>query len=115
MHEIKFVVEILKNLEELKAANNFTAVKSVEILIGEFSGIEERALVASFQMATHNSIWRDTELKCVIDPLKITCLECGKVSKVIDFEFICSYCKSREVKEVGGKGIFIQSIEAFSI
>lgn len=110
MHEIKFVAEILKNLEEIKLINNFTAIKSVEILIGEFSGVDERALVASFQMATHDSIWRDTELKCVLDPLKITCQECGKTSKVIDFDFICSYCKSREVREIGGKGIFIQSI-----
>jgi hydrogenase nickel incorporation protein HypA/HybF len=110
MHELKFVYEIIKNLEKVKTENNFIKIQSVELLVGEFSGIEERALIQAFEMATLNSIWQATKIKCVIEPLMVQCLECNNNSKIIDFNFVCDYCRSRDVKEVAGKGLFIKAI-----
>jgi hydrogenase nickel incorporation protein HypA/HybF len=111
MHELKFVAEILKNLEQFKLENNFINIKRVNLLIGELSGIDERALCGAFEMATQNSAWAETEIHCTVEALMVNCRECNQQSKIIDFDFICTYCKSRNVIEVAGRGIFICSVE----
>jgi hydrogenase nickel incorporation protein HypA/HybF len=111
MHEMKYVSEILKNLEKIKFSNKLKNIKKINITVGEFSGIEPLAIQNSFLMSTQDTDWQDILISCRISPLVISCRDCGAESRVQDLEFICLICQSRKVLETSGRGVFIDSVE----
>lgn len=111
MHEMKFVIEIIKNIEKVKSDHKFKRIKKVNLLIGEFSGIDPQALHNSFLMASQNSPFADAVVECQIENLKVKCRQCSNTTQVVDFDFKCANCNSRDVIEAGGRGVFIQSVE----
>ena len=120
MHEFAFAMDIFKIAEA--TAKKYNAIKITEVVleIGELTLIVPDLLRRSFEMATAGSIAEGAFLNIQVNPGKIRCRDCNKISSVTITEeaqltglqlFRCSNCESANTEVVDGKKANVKNIK----
>ena len=111
MHEYSVVQALLDQCEEYTKANDATQVTKLVVKIGVMSGVEPYLLETAFNTFKEASVCDGAEFVMHIQPLTISCRECGTTSELESRHYCCPKCESVEVSVVDGEDMFLMSLE----
>ncbi len=111
MHEMSIAKGILKIVLSVAQQNGATQIKTVRIRAGELRGIVEEQLLFLWEHAGKDTLAEGATLEVEKVPIKAKCRACDHVFRVLNHEFICSECDSKDVDVVEGKELDVQEIE----
>ncbi len=111
MHEYSVVQALLEQTEKFAAENDAKKVTKVVVKIGAMSGIEPHLLEVAFNTFKEKSICDGADFVMNLQPLTITCQECGVRSELEAINYCCPECSSIKVDVVDGEDMFLMSLE----
>ena len=111
MHE-QIVVESLLALvlEEAEKAEASKILK-INIVVGELSGVLDEAVDFYFSFLSKDTIAAGASLSFEHIPAKMRCRNCDTVFSPEEFDLHCPNCNERQVEIVGGRELYIESLE----
>jgi hydrogenase nickel incorporation protein HypA/HybF len=110
MHEWSLVCDLLRQVEDLAAANNADRVIAIRLRIGEFSGVEADLLASAYDQLVHETRLAGATLEIQREPLRAVCDTCGDEFRIERFEFQCRHCGSLSLTFRGGEELMLESV-----
>jgi hydrogenase nickel incorporation protein HypA/HybF len=111
MHEQSIVESLLavalKNAENAKAAK----ILRIYLVVGELSGVVEEAVNFYFSFLSKNTIAAEAGLFFMRIPAQLRCRNCNTNFSPEKLDYRCPNCKEQQVEIIGGRELYIQSME----
>lgn len=112
MHERSVAKNLLKIvLDKVDNTGEQNEIKSIRILVGEFTMVQEDLLVSAFYDLSRSTIAENAKIIVTRKPLTGKCSNCKKEFPLNKREFLCPYCKSNMIQIISGDELFVQDIE----
>ncbi len=111
MHELAITQSILGIAQKAAAEHGATQVKSVRIMLGEYSGVVPQCIQYYFDVASKDTIAQGAVLDIRRLPVIIRCGTCGEESTIDKMHVVCPLCGGTEIKLIQGREFYIESIE----
>lgn len=110
MHEYSLARSLLRQVREQMDAHRAISVKSIEVTVGEFSGIDADLLRIAFADVSRGSSVEGATL--CIKPVELTarCLSCDEDFHVERFQFVCPRCSASDVRIIHGEELMLESL-----
>ena len=110
MHERSLARALLQQITELMLTHRAPRVRSVQLSVGEFSGIDANLLQAAL-----TEIFGGTPAEgatVVIDqvPLEARCTDCELNFSVRAFQFVCPRCRGTRVDIMRGDELMLETM-----
>ncbi|MFW9923202.1 MAG: hydrogenase maturation nickel metallochaperone HypA [Candidatus Thorarchaeota archaeon] len=124
MHEFSTAVGIVDTVTNVAKEHNATKIKKIELIVGEFSMLNNDQLKFAFEIASDGTIAHGAELEITEQKGIIDCQDC-KYNGPIEAQtrdvdhfvvnltniFECPKCHSNNTKISGGRDIYVNNIE----
>lgn len=112
MHE-QSIVENLMAIA-LESAKNASATKiyKINVVVGELSGAVEESMNFYFSFLRKDTIAAEAELVFTHKPAVLLCRKCNIDFMPEKMDFRCPQCKEPQVEIIGGRELYIESLEA---
>lgn len=111
MHELSITEEMLKLVLEQAEKADISRVNKINLVIGELTGYAGDSIQFYFDVISKDSIAEHAQLSFTLMPGKLKCRDCGKTFILKNFDFVCPSCQSNSVQLIGGRDLFVESIE----
>ncbi len=124
MHEFSTAVGVVETITDVAKEHKATRIKKVELVVGEFSMLNNEQLKFAFEIAAEGTLAEKAELIIESQKGEIDCKNCGfkgpvETQKkdvdhfVVDLVniFECPKCKSNNTKISGGRDVYVKNIE----
>ncbi len=115
MHELSVCQGLMRQVAQIAADNDASAVERIVLQIGELSGVEPPLLQRAFEVARAGTVAEDAELEIRSGPVVVQCLECGGRSAVPRNRLLCTYCGEWRVRVVEGEELLLLSVEMTNV
>jgi hydrogenase nickel incorporation protein HypA/HybF len=112
MHEIAIVSSLFEIINRQVAEHGIESISRVHLKVGELAALEPMTLTACFETLALGTAAEGAQLTIETLPVTARCGPCGTVFRVIKYQFQCPDCHSDTVQLVGGKELYIDSLEA---
>ena len=114
MHEIGALYKMVQQAEDTARENGYRRVKTINLEVGELSGILPVFLDKFYPVVVENrEMTKDCELKYTIIPGKGLCSDCMTMYDIMKQRGVCPKCGSRNKKILGGRDFVLKSIELY--
>jgi hydrogenase nickel incorporation protein HypA/HybF len=111
MHELAITQSmldlVLKQAEEAGAKE----IGKINLVIGEMTGVVGRCVQFYFDFLSKGTPAEGAALNFKVIPTTARCRNCGKEFELGEFDWTCPYCQSNNIEIIGGKELFVESIE----
>ena len=111
MHEQSIVESLLalaiENAEKAKASR----ILRIYLVVGELSGVLEEAVDFYFSFLSKDTIAAQASLFFMHTPAQVRCRNCNTVFSPERLDFHCPNCKEQQVEIIGGRELYIESME----
>ena len=116
MHEFSMCQTIVKIvLDELKKyGTEPIQLKSVKLCIGKYHQLVPENLTFAYEVLTKDSPAEGSVLDIEVFPILIQCKSCNWKGEIAPHLYRCEICSSGDVEVIGGKELFIESLEVDS-
>ena len=111
MHELSLACSLIEEAEKVIEAEHAARATCVTVGIGKLSGVEIEAFEFAFPMAAKDTRLENAELVIHDLPITVRCRSCGKESNPDFPRCVCTFCESDDIELLGGRELFIQSME----
>lgn len=111
MHEAGIAQGILDIAIETAIRHGAKVIRSVNIIVGRLSAVDNNALTTAFDVAKEGTIAEKAELCIENIPIVGKCNECGFESEYGEYFFQCRKCGSLDVTIIHGEELSIKDIE----
>jgi len=111
MHEYAVTQSLLDTAMEYARKNDAKRVLSLNLVIGELSGIIDESVQFYWDMISADSICRDSKLNFGHVKAKLVCGECGNEFYMGEELTPCPKCGSMSLNIIAGKEFRLESIE----
>jgi hydrogenase nickel incorporation protein HypA/HybF len=111
MHEQSIVENLLALALENAQQANATKIHKINVVIGELSGAVDESMDFYFNFLRKDTIAAEAVLAYTHVPAQLRCRKCSKVFTAKDMDFGCPECKEAEVDIVGGRELYLESME----
>ncbi len=108
MHELSIVMSIVDTAETERQKQQADAVESIELDIGELSGVEMDAFYFAWDAGTRHTALENANLKINRPPAKAKCTACGKVFVAESSFDPCPDCGNPFCDIISGKELRIK-------
>ncbi len=110
MHELGFVMEIVRVVDELAKEQGITKVDTIVLQIGELSPVVPKYIEECYPAAVDGTFMEDTKLEIEIMPGNGICKACNTVFNVLKSNGACSRCGNRDFDVLSGRDFYIKEI-----
>ena len=110
MHEMAIAQSILNLVIEETTGRKVKRVRTVNLKVGQLSGVVPEALGFCWQMVSQDSPAAGSKLAIEEEPLVAVCQACGEF-KIEDYLFACPRCSSGDITITQGRELYLSSIE----
>lgn len=110
MHELSIVMEVLKQVEKAAASHGSPKVNAIVLQVGEASSVVPRFLEECYEIASHNTPFKDTELQLEIIPAMGRCRNCEQIYHLRENQGICPRCDQSDAEFLSGREFMIKQI-----
>ncbi len=111
MHEIGVLYKMIEQVENVAKQNNVEHIKSIEIELGELSGMLPVFFEQYYPVIAQNrEMFKDSNLIIREVPGEGLCLDCKTMYNVMKWEGACPKCKSRNKKILSGRDFVVKNI-----
>lgn len=111
MHEQSIVESLLaiaiENAQKAKASK----ITRIYVVVGELSGVVEESVNFYFSFLSKNTIAADAGLFFTRTPARLRCRKCNIEFIAENLDFRCPTCKEEQVEIIGGRELYIDSLE----
>ena len=111
MHEYSIVGALIKQCEQHAEDNDATKVTRVAIKVGILSGVEPALLETAFQTFKLEGVCHDAKFEMQIQPIVLSCFECGKETTHNERSIICGHCQSNRTQVIDGEDLLLMQLE----
>lgn len=111
MHEYAVTQSLLETALEYAGKNDAKRVISLNLVIGELSGIIDESVQFYWDVISEDSICQKAKLNFDHRKAKMTCLSCGNEFLMGEELSPCPACNSMDIKIVSGSEFRLESIE----
>ena len=102
-----FLALVLENAEKAKAKK----VLRIYLAIGELTGVIEEAVDFYFKFLRKGTIAEDASIFYTHMPAELRCRNCNTVYNPENLDFHCPKCNEQQVEIIGGRELYIESLE----
>jgi hydrogenase nickel incorporation protein HypA/HybF len=111
MHEQSIVESLLalalENAEKAKASK----ILRIYLVVGELSGVVQESVNFYFSFLRKDTIASQADLFFMHIQAQLRCRNCNKVFVPENLDFHCPDCKEEKVEIIGGRELYIDSME----
>jgi hydrogenase nickel incorporation protein HypA/HybF len=111
MHELAITQSmldlVLKQAEEARAEK----VGKINLVLGEMTGVVGQCLQFYFDFLSKGTPAEGAALNFKVIPTTARCRDCDKEFELGEFDWTCPHCQSNNIEIIGGKELFVESIE----
>ena len=111
MHELAITQSILDIAQKVAAEHGAAKVKSVRIMLGEYSGVVPQCIQDYFDVVSKGTVVEGAFLDIRRLPVIIRCNACKKESRINRLHVACPECGSTDLKLIQGREFYIESLE----
>ena len=111
MHEMAITMSLLDLVLEEAAKAGASKITTVNIVLGEMTGIIDQYVQANFELLSQNTPAEGATLTFQNVPRKARCRQCAHVFQPSDLVWACPQCQSTELEIIGGNELYVESIE----
>lgn len=111
MHEYPITEQIIKIAEEHCQRHGGRAVKTIQMVVGAYSGFVPESIQMYFDIISEGSACQGAKLEIQRIEPKLKCRDCGKFFKRELYSFKCPYCGGEGGPTEIGKEFYVKSIE----
>lgn len=109
MHEYSIVQSLMSRVDAEARARGATAVRSLEVRIGELAGVDGELLRTAFEHFRERTVCTDARLDIRAVPAVWSCSGCGR--QIERGERLCCAACGRPARLVSGDEIVLERIE----
>ena len=111
MHELSITQNMLDLVLEQADKADAKVVGKINLVLGEMTGVVDRAVQFYFDFLSQGTLAEGATLSFKVIPTTARCRNCGKDFRLGEFDWTCPHCKDNNIEIVGGKELFVESIE----
>ncbi len=111
MHELSTMVRLVNLACEAADKEGGGQITSMEVSVGEMSGIIEYYLRLYFPQAAKGTAAEGAKLTVHMVPVKVCCLDCGEeYEPSAQTNRVCPNCSSARGRVIGGRDVVLDSV-----
>lgn len=111
MHELSITENILSITLDNARQANATRVSSVNLVIGELSGVVDECVDFYFNLIARDTIAAGAVLNIQHQPTMFRCRSCTAEFSPREQDYSCPECHKTECDIISGRDLYIESIE----
>jgi hydrogenase nickel incorporation protein HypA/HybF len=111
MHELAITQSMLDLVLEQAEKAEAKRVGKINLVLGEMTGVVGQCVQFYFDFLSKGTPAEKATLNFKVVPTTAKCLGCGKTFRLGEFDWTCPHCKGNNIEIVGGKELFVESIE----
>ncbi|KAA0684182.1 hydrogenase maturation nickel metallochaperone HypA [Roseomonas genomospecies 6] len=111
MHELALSQGIIDVIRDQAAAQGFTRVKTVRLVIGALSHVEPEAIAFGFDAVSRGTIAEGAVLDIERPPGQAFCLSCEKPVPLPERSDPCPDCGGHQLVVTGGEEMRVKELE----
>ena len=111
MHEMAITQSMVNLVLEEAGKSNARKVKSINLVLGELSGVVGDCVEFYFSLMSKDTIAEGATIHFNTVPTQAKCRQCARVFEVKDSDWVCPECHSVSIELVAGNELFVESIE----
>ncbi len=111
MHEQNIVESLLALALENAVRGQAKKIHKINVVIGELSGAVDESMEFYFNFLRKGTIAEEAILVFTHKPAQLQCRKCSKVFTPGKSGYQCPDCKESEVEIVGGRELYLESLE----
>ncbi|MGD9116260.1 MAG: hydrogenase maturation nickel metallochaperone HypA [Dehalococcoidia bacterium] len=111
MHELSITQSMLDLVLEQTKNAGAKEVGKINLVIGEMTGVVDRSVRFYFDFLSKGTAAEGAELHFEVVPTTARCHSCWKDFALGEFDWTCPHCRGNNIEIVGGKELFVESIE----
>lgn len=111
VHEYPITQRIIEIADESAKANHAQSVKTINLVVGDYSGYVASSIELYFGIIAEGSLCANATLKIQRVKPKLKCKNCHGLFERKPFSFRCPYCEGEGEPTDIGKEFYIKSIE----
>ncbi len=113
MHELGVIIEVVKQVEQIKIENNLTKVDTIVLEIGQLSAMIPKYVEEVFPVAIEKTSLKETKLKIEIIKAVAKCNQCTKEFNLVESRGQCPHCELSSYELISGREFIIKEIIAY--
>jgi len=111
MHELSITQSMLDLVLEQAQNAGAKEVGKINLVLGEMTGLVDRSVRFYFDFLSKGTAAEGAKLSFKLIPTTARCRNCANDFRLGEFDWTCPYCKGNNIEIVGGKELFVESIE----
>jgi len=111
MHEQSIVESLLALAIEKAEQAKASKILRIYVVVGELSGVVVESVSFYFSFLSRDTIAAQANLFFMRIPAQLRCRNCNKVFVLENLNFHCPGCKEQQVEIIGGRELYIDSME----
>ena len=111
MHEQSIVASLLSMAVEDAKKDSARRIISIKLVVGELTGVEKDAVSFYFGFMAKNTIAGGATIDFNYTKAQLRCRECDILFPRESLEFNCPECNGKAIEIVGGRELYIESME----
>jgi hydrogenase nickel incorporation protein HypA/HybF len=112
MHEQSIVESLLSIALDSAEKAKATKIVKINVVIGDLSNAVDESMNFYFSFVKKNTIAAEAELSFTHKPAVLLCRKCDLSFTAEKMDFRCPKCQEPQVEIVGGRELYVESIEA---
>lgn len=110
MHELGIAIRIVDIVSKMAVQHGLSSVETVNLDIGELTGIVPEALSFSFEAAKKDTCMEHATLLMNTIPGRACCNHCKLEFSPDGYISVCPFCNSTDSTIIHGKELYVKSI-----
>jgi len=112
MHELSIAMSIVEMAQEEAERHGSVQVQAVHLRLGQLSGVVKEALLASYEMASEETLLAGSKLLIEEIPVEVMCPQCKAPRVVRSIQwFCCPECGAPTPIVLHGKELEVVALE----
>jgi len=111
MHEQSIVDSLLALALENAKKGNAVKIRKINVIIGELSGAVAESMEFYFNFLRQGTLAEEAVLSFTHKPAQLQCRKCRTVFTPDKEGYNCPKCKTAEVDIIGGRELYLESLE----
>jgi len=111
MHEQSIVESILTLALQNAEKANASKIVSIHLVVGDYTGVEEDAVNFYLGFLSENTIAAGARIDYTHVPGQLRCRDCDVLFPLQKHDYHCPKCDGRRIEIVGGRELYIETME----
>jgi len=111
MHEQSIVASLLNLALENAGKAHARKIIGINLVVGDYTGVVEDSVNFYFAFLSKNTIAAGAKIKYAHVPGQLRCRDCDVLFPLQKHDYHCPKCKGRRVEIVGGRELYIETME----